>query len=71
MFEVEKFEQFFAMKEINCRGRQERADAKKEAELMLKLDHENIVKLYEFFQIKTKIFMVMEKLRSSSKLILS
>ena len=50
------------MKEINCRGRQERAEAKKEAELMLKLDHENIVKLYEFFQIKTKIFMVMEKL---------
>ena len=48
------------MKEINCKGRSERAEAKKEAELMLKLDHQNIVKLFEFFQIKTKIYMVME-----------
>ena len=60
VFEVEKSEQFFAMKEINCKGRSERAEAKKEAELMLKLDHQNIVKLFEFFQIKTKIYMVME-----------
>ena len=48
MFEVEKSEQFFAMKEINCRGRQERAEAKKEAELMLKLDHENIVRIHSW-----------------------
>ena len=60
VFEVEKSEQFFAMKEINCKGRSERAEAKKEAELMLKLDHQNIVKIFEFFQIKTKIYMVME-----------
>ena len=35
---------------------------------MLKLDHKNIVKLFEFFQIKTKVYMVMEKLFSRLKI---
>ena len=62
MFQVEKSEKFFAMKEIQCRDRKERAEAKKEAELMLKLDQKNIVKLFEFFQIKSNVYMIMEKL---------
>ena len=62
VFEAVKSEKFFAMKEIHCRDRKERAEAKKEAELMLKLDHKNIVKLFEYFQIKTKVYMIMEKL---------
>ena len=62
VFEAEKSGKFFAMKEIHCQDRKERAEAKNEAELMLKLDHKNIVKIFEYFQIKTNVYMIMEKL---------
>lgn len=52
----------FAMKELMSTSRHASKAAEKEANMLLFLDHGNVVKLVEYFKIQRKTYMIMELL---------